>query len=411
MVDLSIILVNYNVRCFTEHCLLSVINATKTLSVEILVVDNASTDNSRAYLEPRFPTVRFIWLTENLGFAKANNRAMQEARGRFFFLLNPDTLLPENALKPVIDFMHAHPEAGALGFKMIDGAGRYLRESKRGFPSPAASFFKLTGLAALFPTSSIIARYYAGQLPADEINPVDALAGAAMLVRREAWAQTQGFDERFFMYAEDIDWSYRLQQAGWRCYYYPVLRLLHFKGESTQKQSPVYVKRFYGAMLLFVQKHYARRPLLQAAMYVSITAGKTLAAIKYALLKLFRSAQRQPVRPLTVLLVAHQASFTPMLQRLKQSARAIQLQGRVAIASGDQAYSKGLLQNLDTLLLQHPVDGIVFNVTDAGYETCLHWMEQLPKQYSYLFYAAEANSIISSSDKNSNGWTIEQLGS
>lgn len=407
MIDISILIVNYNVRCFTEHCLLSVLHATASQSVEIIVADNASTDNSREYLEERFPTVRFIWLPENLGFAKANNLAMQAAQGQYFLLLNPDTLLPEKALQQALDFMQSHPEAGALGFKMIDGAGRYLKESKRGFPSPLASFFKLSGLAALFPTSSIVARYYAGHLSINEVNPVDALAGAAMLVRREVWQQTQGFDERFFMYAEDIDWSYRIREAGWQCYYFPRLRVLHFKGESTQKQSRAYVNRFYGAMWLFVQKHYAKRTLLKAGMYLSIALGRTLAGIKYAWLSVFHTTIPANKQPLPVFVVANQSSFTPMVALIQQSERPLQLQGRIAIHATDQAYSKGLLQQLDTILQAHPVAGIVFNLSDTGYESCLYWMEQLPNRYQYFFYSASAKSIISSADKNNPGWVIE----
>ncbi len=265
IMDLSIIIVNYNVKYFLEQCLCSVKKAIDAFeaakaggngpAVEVIVVDNQSTDGSIAYLQPVFPFVRFIVNSTNEGFSKANNLALGECRGEFVLFLNPDTILPEDCFQKCLEFIRSHPDAGAVGARMIDGSGQYLQESKRGFPSPWVSFCKMTGLTKTFPHSRFFGGYYLGHLPEDQNNVVDVLAGAFMLVRRSVLEQTGGFDEQFFMYAEDIDLSYRIQLAGFRNYYFAGSTILHFKGESTNKDER-YIKLFYEAMILFVRKHF-----------------------------------------------------------------------------------------------------------------------------------------------------------
>ena len=255
--DLSVIIVNYNVKYFLEQCLHSVIKACAGVDSEIIVVDNNSSDGSREFLEPLFPTVQFFWNDTNVGFAKANNRAVAFAKGRLVLFLNPDTIVAEDSLEKCLAFFIAHPEAGAIGVRMIDGAGRFLKESKRAFPSPLTSMFKMCGLARLFPRSSIFARYYLGQLSDQEDHEVDVLTGAFMMVGQTVLKETGDFDEIFFMYGEDIDLSYRIQKAGYKNYYFAGTTIIHFKGESTRKGSLGYVKQFYKAMNLFVKKHYS----------------------------------------------------------------------------------------------------------------------------------------------------------
>jgi GT2 family glycosyltransferase len=252
---LSIILVNYKVPHFLEQCLLSVEAASVGLEVEVIVVDNASADGSVEYLSPRFPSVRFLVSEKNLGFGKACNWGFRESRGRYILFLNPDTLLSEDALRKSIEFLESKPEAGAIGIRMIDGSGKFLPESKRAFPHPVTAFYKMIGLSALFPRSPRLARYYLGHLSAREDHPIDVVAGAYFLTRRSVLEQVGTFDEQFFMYGEDIDLSYRIQHAGYTNYYFSGSTILHFKGESTQKQHFRYVKLFYGAMRVFVQKH------------------------------------------------------------------------------------------------------------------------------------------------------------
>jgi GT2 family glycosyltransferase len=204
---LDIIIVNYNVKYFLEQCLFAVQKAMLGIVGEIIVVDNASTDGSKDYLEKLFPTVRFIWMYENLGFAKANNIGLKYTKSKYVLYLNPDTIVPEDCFNICLNFMELHKNAGALGVKMIDGTGKFLRESKRAYPSIATSFFKLTGLSGLFPKSKLFAKYHLGHLDKNKNHQVEVLSGAFMLVRRELLLQIGGFDESFFMYVEDIELS------------------------------------------------------------------------------------------------------------------------------------------------------------------------------------------------------------
>ncbi len=254
--DLSIIIVNYNVKYFLEHCLSSVEKAIVSLSAEIFVVDNASSDGSDTYFIDRFPRVQFIYNEKNVGFAKANNQAVTLCKGKYILFLNPDTIVPENCFTKCISFFDKNNEYGALGVKMIDGAGNFLKESKRSFPSPLTSFYKLSGLASLFPHSKKYANYHLGNLSENETNEVDVLAGAFFMMPKAVINKVGSFDEQFFMYGEDVDLSYRIQKAGYKNYYFADTTIIHFKGESTKRGSLNYVKMFYKAMSQFVSKHY-----------------------------------------------------------------------------------------------------------------------------------------------------------
>ena len=205
-------------------------------------------------LLPAFPWVRFIWNTTNEGFGKANNQAISLASGKYVLFLNPDTVITPDCFTRCIAFMDARANAGALGVRMLDGSGHFLKESKRGYPSAITSFFKLSGFAALFPGSRIFARYYLGHLSSTENHPVEILSGAFMLVRKQALDKTGGFDERFFMYAEDIDLSYRITRAGYQNYYLAEATITHFKGESTPRDK-AHLDLFYKAMIQFVEKY------------------------------------------------------------------------------------------------------------------------------------------------------------
>ena len=220
-IKLSIVIVNYNVKYFLEQCLHSVEAATKDLATEVFVVDNLSTDGSMEYLKPKFPGVRFIENTENVGFARANNQAIRLARGQYVLLLNPDTVVGEDSLRGLCFQMDEDEAIGAIGVKMINAHGEFLAESKRSFPSPWVSFCKLFGLAKLFPYSPKFARYSLPYLRANRQHTVEVLAGAFMLIRHEALDKAGLFDESFFMYGEDIDLSYRIVQAGYKNLYYP----------------------------------------------------------------------------------------------------------------------------------------------------------------------------------------------
>lgn len=255
-IDLSIVIVNYNVKHFVEQCLRSVIAAGKGISLEVFVVDNASTDGSVEYLHPRFPSVTFIANSENLGFAKANNLALRRAAGRYLMILNPDTLVGEESLKTLIDYMETHPRAGVAGPKFLNRYGQFDKTSKRGLPTPWVAFCRISGLSSIFPKSALFSRYDLLYVDADKPAMVDVLTGACMMARREAFEQVGGLDESFFMFGEDIDWSYRFSLAGWEVHYAPVASIVHFKGESTRRSTIDRDSAFYGAMHLFVEKHF-----------------------------------------------------------------------------------------------------------------------------------------------------------
>jgi GT2 family glycosyltransferase len=254
---LSVVIVNYNVKHFLEQCLLSVLKAMEGLQGEILVVDNNSVDGSVEMVTRKFPTVKLIVNNFNAGFSKANNQAIKQSSGEYVLLLNPDTVVEEDTFKKVIRFMDEHPDAGGLGVYMMDGKGRFLPESKRGLPSPGVAFWKLSGLSALFPKSKIFGKYHLTYLDKNQIHSVDVLSGAFMLLRRSALDKTGLLDEDFFMYGEDIDLSYRITKAGYKNYYFPETRIIHYKGESTKKSSVNYVLVFYKAMVIFARKHFS----------------------------------------------------------------------------------------------------------------------------------------------------------
>jgi O-antigen biosynthesis protein len=278
---LSVIIVNYNVKYFLEQCLLSVRKSAAGLDVQVLVVDNHSEDGSLDYLCPRFPEAYFIANEENMGFGNACNRALKCAKGELVLFLNPDTIIPEDCFSKCIAFFNAYSDCGAIGVKMVNGSGKFLKESKRSFPSPLTSLYKLSGLAAVFPKSKLFGRYHLGHLDKNTNHEVDVLAGAFMMVRKSLLDRIGGFDEEFFMYGEDVDLSYRIQEAGYKNYYLPDPAIIHFKGESTKRGSLNYVKMFYSAMSVFVRKHYGktRAGVFNLLVHFAIWARATVAAV------------------------------------------------------------------------------------------------------------------------------------
>jgi len=255
-VKLSVIIVNYNVRFFLEQAVSSALKALEGMYGELIVVDNASKDGSDQMMKERFPEVRYIYLDENVGFSRGNNHGIKASKGEYVLLLNPDTVVAENAFEKSVAFMDSHPDAGGLGVHMIDGSGDFLPESKRGLPTPRAAFYKIFGLSSLFPKSKSFGQYHVGFLDKEDTHEVDILSGAYMMMRRTALDKAGLLDEAFFMYGEDIDLSYRLVKAGYKNYYYPESRIIHYKGESTKKGSVNYVFVFYRAMVIFAKKHF-----------------------------------------------------------------------------------------------------------------------------------------------------------
>ena len=246
--DLSIIIVSYNVRYFLEQCLFSIYGSKGNFEYEVFVVDNASKDGSVNYIRHRFPhreypTLHVIENVRNVGFGRANNQALERAKGKYVLFLNPDTLLAENTLADCLAFAESHEDLGALGVMMLQTNGLFANESRRGLPTPWTAFCKMSGLASLFPKSRIFGRYYMRYLDKNQPSEIEIVSGAFMLLKNDSLKRLGGFDEQFFMYGEDIDLSYRMLRGGMKNYYMPT-PMLHYKGKSTQKSSFRYVQYF-----------------------------------------------------------------------------------------------------------------------------------------------------------------------
>lgn len=341
------------------------------------MVDNNSTDGSRGFFAGRFPSIQFIWQKENVGFARANNEAFKLAKGEKILFLNPDTILPEDCLGKCLQFFNQQNSIGALGVKMIDGAGNFLPESKRGFPSAFTSFCKMTGLTTLFPASNLFARYYIGHLPENENNEVDVISGAFMMVDKKVLDNVGGFDEDYFMYAEDIDLSYRIQKGGYKNFYFADTTIIHFKGESTAKQSAEYLNNFYGTMILFVKKHY---PKFSGSLYVLLL--KILIGVK----KIFASTTK-----------------TKEYKTLPAKAYIIE-NGKVNITALQQHFSQ--IEQTENISTAEKGSAVIFCEPYISFAEMINTIQQYKNQYSFFIHAASSKSIVGSSNKNEPGIAI-----
>lgn len=272
-VDVSVVIVNYNVREYLANALESLRPALKGIRSEVIVVDNASTDGSVVMLRRSFPRVQLIASPENLGFARANNLAFRRARGRYLLLLNPDTVVQEDTVRVMRAYLDAHPDVGMAGCKILNPDGTFQLAARRSFPTPWVAATRLLGLSRLFPQSRLFGRYNLTYLNPEATYNVDAVSGSFMFVRRAVVDRVGGLDERFFMYGEDLDWCYRIGQAGWKVRYVHTTAIIHYKGESTRRSSIDELGTFYRAMQLFVEKHYGHRRTLLATLRLSIHAA------------------------------------------------------------------------------------------------------------------------------------------
>ncbi|MFZ5515658.1 MAG: glycosyltransferase [Candidatus Zhuqueibacterota bacterium] len=257
--DLSIIIVSYNVKEFLEQAIVSIVKSSQSIQYEIFVVDNASSDGSAELIRKKFPSIHLITNSDNKGFAAANNQALKLARGKYILLINPDTIVQEDTVRIIRNFIEAHPECGMVGCKILNPDGSLQLACRRSFPTPWVGFTKIIGLSKLFPQSRWFGRYNLTYLDPDETYEVEAISGSFMFFRRSVLEDVGYLDESFFMYGEDLDWCFRIQQAGWKIYYVPDTRIIHFKGESSKKSNIDLILQFYRAMKLFVEKHYHNR--------------------------------------------------------------------------------------------------------------------------------------------------------
>ena len=278
--DLSVVIVNYNVRQFLENSLTSILRAMEGLKGEVFVVDNASDDGSVEMVRAKFPIVCLIQNKENLGFARANNIALKRATGKHLLLINPDTIVQEDTFHVMLKFFSETPDAGLAGCKILNPDGTAQHGARRSFPTPWVAFTKIFGLSALFPKSKLFGKYNLSYLSPDETYEVDALSGSFMMITRDAYERVGGLDETFYMYGEDLDWCFRVFRAGFKVYYVHTTKIIHFKGESTRRSNIDEIRTFYSAMQIFVQKHFSSSFVVEMilTLAIGIRAGMSFVA-------------------------------------------------------------------------------------------------------------------------------------
>jgi GT2 family glycosyltransferase len=307
--QLSVIILNYNVRYFLELCVLSVESALQDIDSEIIVVDNNSSDGSCEMIESRFPNVKLIQNNQNLGFPKGNNIGVAEAKGDYICILNPDTVVAEDAFEKVLAFAKSKRDLGIIGVKLIDGTGNFLPESKRGIPTPWVAFTKICSLYKIFPKSNLFNQYYAQHLSENETGKVEILVGAFMLLKKELYDEVGGFDENCFMYSDDIDLSYMVLQKGKTNYYFHETTVIHYKGESTIKDG-TYMKRFQEAMEFFYRKHFQISFLFSTFMKIGI--------VFFSVIKRIQGRTKIKTIPENYLLVSESETLAKIIAHLVQ---------------------------------------------------------------------------------------------
>lgn len=372
---LSVIIVSYNVRHYLGQCLDSLYRATKGMEAEICVIDNHSKDDTVEYLKNNHKDIKLIASSHNHGFAKANNIAIRQTDSEYVLLLNPDTFVGENTIKDCISFMASHPKAGGLGLRMLKCDGSDAMESRRGLPTPMTSFYKMCGLCAKYPQSRRFGKYYMGYLPWDRPEKIEIISGAFLMMRRNALYEAGLLDEDFFMYGEDIDLSYRLLKCGYENWYIPV-KILHYKGESTQKSSFRYVHVFYEAMLIFFRKHYGHLSFwLNIPIKTAIYLKATLALIKMSAeqtQKMLGFSSRKHNKPPLYIFLGSEESLAKCRRLTEKNG----LSAKYAI--GNEAYDKeGHLRLIETINRRTRIYA-VYDISSYKYETILKIFSKNP---------------------------------
>lgn len=385
--QLSVIILNYNVRYFLEQCVLSVQKAIQNLDAEIIVIDNNSSDDSCAMMKQRFPHIKLIENKENSGFPKGNNIAVKEAKGDYLCILNPDTVVAEDTFERILNSQLAtrNPQLGIIGCKLIDGTGNFLPESKRGIPTPWVAFTKIFGLYKIFPKSPLFNKYYAQDLDENQTGKVDILVGAFMIMKHDLYNELEGFDENCFMYADDIDLSYRALLLQKQNYYFHETSVIHYKGESTVKDA-TYMKHFRGFMNFFYQKHFKR------SLFFNLMAQ--LGAFYFSIVKLFKGKAKAKIKPEQYVLVSDNEALKEKLAvQLQKSIERAQLEnGKIVIS---QTISKA--KNVEVIL----------DTNYTGFKNAIHFLEENKnKSFTFKLLPTESNFIIGSNSSNDRGEVI-----
>ena len=379
-VELSVVILNYNVKHFLNLCLESVVEATQNIKAEIIVVDNASQDGSVAMMAQKFPQVRCIANKENFGFSKGNNIGVKHAQGEYICILNPDTVVSETTFESLLDFCKQNDNVGVVGPKLVDGSGLFLKECKRGAPTPWNAFTKITGLYKL--SSRWFGAYYNMKLAKDTTGKTAAVVGAFMLLKKSIYNEIEGFDESFFMYFEDDDFCYRIARLGYQNYYVPTTKCIHFKGESTLRDKQFQV-RFQAGINQFYQKHFPNTPFFRLWLRVSSTI--------FSLIKRFA----KPPKPLTEedsnrsILVSEDSRLHTVLE---------------AQASKTITPCSGLLH---VLQLHNPPSEIYFDTEALCYDEVIKFMETHNKSFAYTFITKDHSMGVGSASPLSRGHVLE----
>lgn len=384
--QLSVIILNYNVCYFLEQCLLSVQAALSVIDGEIIVVDNNSTDDSCQMIKNRFPEITLIENKENSGFPKGNNIGVRQAKGKYICILNPDTVVAEDTFVKIIAFAEKQNNLGIIGCKLIDGTGKFLPESKRGIPTPWVAFTKILGLYKIFPNQKIFNQYYAQYLSENQTGKVDILVGAFMIMKRELYLEVGGFDENCFMYADDIDLSYSVLQKKKNNYYFHETSVIHYKGESTVKDEQ-YMMRFQEAMGFFYQKHF-RKSLF---FLVFIKIGIFL----FSLAKMFQGKPKSnPLPESYVFLSSNEILCSRLSLVLKNKVTFLDFKKEKMVNSW--LVSKGKRVE------------IILDNQYVSFKKCIEILETLQqKGITFKILPKNANFIIGSNSKNEQGEMIE----
>ena len=384
--QLSVIILNYNVRYFLELCVLSVEKAIQNLDAEIIVIDNNSYDDSCAMMKQRFPNIKLIENKENLGFPKGNNSAVAAAKGEYICILNPDTVVAEDTFEKVLAFARNKTDLGIVGCKLIDGTGNFLPESKRGIPTPWVAFTKIFGLYKIFPNLSFCNKYYAQHLGENQTGKVAILVGAFMVMKRELYNELGGFDENCFMYSDDIDLCYRTLQIGKSNYYFHETMVIHYKGESTVKDE-TYMKRFQEAMNFFYKKHFKVSSFFSIVMKIGI--------VFFSFIKMFQGKAKQKNKPETYLLISdNETTRENLAQKLHKDIERIAFENRKIVFS--QTFSK------------HKNTEIIIDTTCLNFKETITFFETYKNNsFTFKLLPMQSDFIIGSNSSYDRGEVIK----
>ena len=383
--QLSVIILNYNVRYFLEQCVASVQEALSNIDGEIIVVDNNSLDDSCEMMKTHFPNVKLIENTTNLGFPKGNNIGVVNAKGDYICILNPDTVVAEDTFEKVLAFAEKQKNIGIVGCKLIDGTGNFLPECKRGVPTPFVALTKIFGLYKLFPKTALFNRYYAQHLSENETGKVGILVGAFMIMKRNLYQEIGGFDENCFMYSDDIDLSYMALKKGKTNYYFHETTVIHYKGESTVKDG-LYMKHFREAMQFFYRKHFRSSIIFDVFMKIG--------AFFFALIKKNQS-KLKPLKAEEYVLFSKNEKLKNKLENLFH--KKVHWQSQI---EGNILFSHSILNKTQT--------EIIFDNTDLSFNEIISFLEA-NKNQGFTFKIIPKNTffMIGSNNSNDKGTVIK----